>query len=204
MKPTQEAGRIDWPAVHRHLATVSRQLEGQMTIPPERFRAILQARARTLAAEPPPAAGRRLQVLEFFLAGEHYAIESKWVRAVLPLSELTPLPGTPGFVLGIIHVRGQVVSVLDIKKFFDLPEQGLSDLNRVILLADGTMQFGILADRIVGATPLLLDDLQSPLPTLTGVRAEYLLGITRRHEVVLDGRKLLSDPAVVVDQEVTR
>ncbi len=206
MKPVHSpsATAIDWDGVRGCLADVERGLADQFTPSPELQREILRGRARALAQEAPAPAGASSEVLEFILAQEHYAIESAWVREVVPLRELTPLPGVPAFVLGIIHLRGQIVSVLDLKKFFELPDKGLSDLDKAIVLSDGAMQFAILADRIVGVRRLLLTDLQPPLATLTGIRADYLLGITRQREVLLDGRKLLADLAIVVSEEGTR
>ena len=82
---------------------------------------ILKARAKALALEPEreKRKGEYLEVVEFLLAYETYAIETAYVREVYPLKELTVLPCTPPFVLGIINVRGQILSVIDIKKFFD-------------------------------------------------------------------------------------
>ncbi|MDP3511213.1 MAG: chemotaxis protein CheW [Sulfuritalea sp.] len=202
MKPASTSKAIDWSEVRRRLEAAGQLLDAGFAPPPEQRRVILAARARALAAEPPPAPGPGFEALEFLLAREHYALETSWVREVYPLRELTPLPGTPDFVMGIIHVRGRIVSVLDIKTFFELPAQGLSDLNKVIVLGDGAMEFGILGDAIVGVRRIPRDDLQAPLPTLTDIRAEYLMGITRQRQVVLDGHKLLSDPAIVVAAEV--
>lgn len=202
MKPARSGKAIDWSAVRRRLDAAGQRLDEEFAPPPATCLAILEARARALAAEPPAAPGPGFDALEFLLAGEHYALETNWVREVFPLREFTPLPGTPNFVLGIVHLRGRIVSLLDLKQFFELPVQGLSDLNKVIVLGDAKMEFAILADAIVGVRRILRADLQAPLPTLTGIRAEYLLGITRQREVVLDGYKLLADPAIVVDAEV--
>ena len=202
MKPPRTRKAIDWGEVRRRLEVAGQILEEEFAPPPDKARAILEARARALAAEPAAAPGPGFEALEFLLAREHYALETSWVREVFPLREFTPLPGTPDFVLGIIHVRGRIVSVLDLKKFFELPAQGLSDLNKVIVLGNGAMEFGILGDAIVGVRRIAQDDLQAPLPTLTDIRTEYLMGITRQREVVLDGHKLLSDPAIVVAADV--
>lgn len=204
MKASEEnaAAGIDWAASYRRLAAAAEALEGRFALAPEAAREVLRERARALAAEPPPEPGLCMEVLEFVLAREHYAIATDWVQEVVPLRELTPLPGTPAFVLGIMHLRGRVVSVLDIGRFFELPDRGLSDLNKVIVIGDGGMEFGVLADLIVGVRALPVDDIQPPLPTLTGIRADYLMGITRQREVVLDGGRLLADPAIVVAEEV--
>jgi len=99
-------------------------------------------------------------------------------------------------------VRGQILSVLDIKKFFELPEKGLTDLNKVIILSADGMEFGILADAIAGARTVAVGELQTSLPTLTGIREEYLMGITKDLTVILDAKKLLSDKSIVVHELV--
>ncbi|RKP46456.1 chemotaxis protein CheW [Trinickia fusca] len=198
MKRTERRGAIDWADARHRLDSVEQALADHAALPPDTLKAILEARARSLAAEPPLPRGNGVEILAFKLAQEHYAIETTWVREVLVLRDLVPMPSTPAFVLGVVNVRGKIISVLDIKTFFELPEKGLTDLNRVILLSDGAMEFGLLADVIEGVRFIEADDLQPPLPTLTGIRAEYLMGITRQRQVVLDGRKLLADPAIVV------
>ncbi len=88
--------------------------------------------------------------MKFLLTHENYGIESVYVREVHPLKELTPLPCTPSFVLGIINVRGQILSVIDLKKFFDLPAQEPTSLNKVIIFHNNRIEFGILADAVIG------------------------------------------------------
>jgi purine-binding chemotaxis protein CheW len=164
----------------------------------------LRARARALARPPAPtpAAETLLEVLEFRLAQERYAIETRYVREVYPLKDLTPLPCTPPFVLGIVNVRGRILPVFDLKKFFDLPEQGLTDLHRIILIEGNEMELGLLADVTVGVRSLPADSLQPSLPTLTGIRSEYLKGVTAERLVVLDVARILADPRIIVHEEV--
>jgi len=171
---------------------------------PEEEQGILHARARALAREPDREKAREasLEIMEFLLGYETYGIEMSWVREALPLKDLTPVPCTPPFVLGLIGVRGQILSVIDIRKFFDLPEKGLTDLNKVIVIRDEGMEFGILADAVLGVRSIPLTGLQPSLPTLTGVREEYLRGVTQERLVVLDGRKLLNDKRLVVHEEI--
>ena len=72
-------------------------------------------------------------------------------------------------------MRGKILSVIDLRTFFDLPNRGLSDLNKVIVLHDGTMEFGVLADAIIAARWIPRSDLLPSLPTLTEIRAEYIV-----------------------------
>jgi purine-binding chemotaxis protein CheW len=192
---------FDWDRLHQRLeaarANVSRDLSQ------DEIKGLLRARARALARKPvQESAEGSMEVLEFLLTYETYAIELSWIAETCPLTDLTPLPGTPPFVAGIINVRGHIMSVLDLRKFFDLPIKGLTNLNKVIILHNGDMEFGILADEIIGTRSLPLADVQSSLPTLTGIREEYLKGVTRERMVLLDGARLLADRNLIVYQEI--
>lgn len=166
--------------------------------------AILRARARLLAKPLAEAPGEAavLDVLEFRLAQERYALEARHVREVYPLKDLTPLPCTPPFVLGIVNVRGRILPVIDLKRFFDLPDEGLTDLHRIILVEGAGLELGLLADAIVDVHSVAADALQAPLPTLTGIRSDYVKGITGEHLVVLDVDRMLDDPRILVHENV--
>jgi purine-binding chemotaxis protein CheW len=165
---------------------------------------ILRARAQALAraAEQAQAQATMLEVLEFRLASERYAVETRHIQEVHPFRELTPLPCTPAFVLGVVNVRGRILPVLDIKRFFGLPEQGLTDLHRIILVHGQDLELGLLADVIVAVRKVKADDLQPTLATFTGIHAEYLRGIDTERLVVLDLDRILCDPKIIVHDEV--
>ena len=200
----RKQGAIDWREVHQRLETARAAVERGWTPDPGEAKRVLKARAQALARKPEKAqaADAELEVLEFFLAHEKYAVESRHVREVYPLENLTPLPCTPPFVLGIVNLRGEIVSVLDIKKFFDLPERGLTDLNKVIVLQSGQMLFGILADTIAGVRRIPMAGIQPSLPTLAGIREKYLKGITPDRTILLDAEKLLADEQIIVQEQV--
>ena len=197
------ASRINWGEVHRRLERTQAALEQRTTLTADEMKVILKARAKALAPEQEAdqCEQDRLEVIEFVLADEKYAVESSFVREVCPFKEFTPIPGTPAFVLGVMNVRGEIISVVDLKKFFGLPEKGLPDLRKVILINDGEMEFGLLADTVTGLRHILLQDLQATLPTLTGARKEFLKGVTAARVAVLDSARLLSDERMLVDQK---
>ena len=202
-KKISRPGPIDWEEVNKRLAASRKTLEQGWKPGPEEKRTILRDRAKALARETKKDdSGEKIEFLEFLLAYERYGMESSFVREVYPLKDLTPVPCTPAHVLGIINVRGQILSVLDLKRFFDLPEKGLGDLNKVIILKGGAMEFGVLADVILGVRTLPLSSLQQAMPTLTGIREEYLKGITADRAVILDGSKILLDAKIVVNEQV--
>ena len=165
--------------------------------------AILKRRAQALASVPPEENGEeQLEIVEFTLAHEHYALETRHVREVYSLRELTSLPCTPPFVLGVINVRGHIVAIIDLKQFFDLPHGGLTGGTKVILIGDENGQMGIAVDAVSGVRHMPASALQPPLSTLTGIRADYLRGITGERVAVLDATAIWADPRLIVDDEV--
>jgi purine-binding chemotaxis protein CheW len=192
----------DWSEIRQRLDNARTALERTLAPIPELVARTLKARAEALAREPAKAeAADTVEAVVFRLAHETYAVEARYVREVSRLENLTPLPCTPAFVLGVVNLRGQIVSVIDMRKFFALPEKGLSDLNRVIVLRSEEMAFGLLADAIVGVGRIARADIQPSLPTLTGIREKYLQGVTREGVVVLDAARLLADERIVVREQ---
>lgn len=168
------------------------------------IRSLLKMRAVAMAKEPEQKreTSSVTEIIEFTLANESYGIESAFVREVYPLKDFTPLPGVPSFILGIVNVRGQILPVVDLKKFFNLPEKGLGELDKVIILHDERMEFGILADAVNG-TKTVYDEDVLPVPlTVKGIREEYLKGVTKESLIVLNAGKLLSDKNIVVNDRV--
>jgi purine-binding chemotaxis protein CheW len=202
--PQKTKAEIDWREIERRMALSRVAIDRIWAPTDEDSQRILIERARTLAQEAVPAesADASIEVIEFSLAHERYAIASEYVRGVDPLDDFTPLPCTPLFVLGIVNVRGEILSVIDLKKFFDLPAHGLTDLNKVIVLESAEMVFGIVADAITGVRRIKRADIQSSLPTLTGIREDYLLGVSTERVVILDAEKLLTDGKLVVQEQV--
>jgi purine-binding chemotaxis protein CheW len=191
----------NWKLIRARMADSAAAVEHGAGCTPEQRREALKARARRYALE--PDAGRQVEdsfeFLEFRLASENYGIDLPFVMEVQPLRSLTSLPGTPEFIIGIINVRGKVYSVINLKKFFELPVKELSDLNKVIIIRHGNIEFGVLADAVIGVRRIPASDIQPPLPTLIGIRQKYLKGVTREQLVLLDAEKLLSDKSLIVN-----
>lgn len=170
----------------------------------EETREILKLRAIEMAreVEEEKAFSPIIQLITFMLANETYGLESEYIREVYPLKEFTPLPGVPRYVLGIINVHGQIIPVIDLKKLFSLPEQGLTELNKVIILQNEQMEFGILADLVHGTNNIEVGEIRKAPHTLNGIGQEYLKGVTKERLIVLNAAKLLNDKDIVVNDEV--
>jgi len=161
---------------------------------------ILRARARKLAAEETlPDQTDYLSVLAFRLAKESYGIELRHISGVHPLKGLAYIPGAPNFILGIINMRGQILSVVDLKIIFDLGDDASGNNRMVIILKNVDMEFCLAADEIIGVHQIPAEGITASLPTLTGIRSEYLLGVSGDGMVILDGKKLLNAPEMRID-----
>ena len=170
------------------------------------IRSLLKMRAVSMAIEPEQKrdSSTIIEIIEFTLAAESYGIESAFVREVCILKDFTPLPGIPSFILGIVNVHGQLLPVIDLKIFFNLPEKGLGELNKVIILCDDQMEFGILADEVNGTKAIYREEIL-PVPlTITGIGEKYLKGVTKDRLIILSAKNLLSDKKIVVNEEVTQ
>ena len=159
-----------------------------------RNKEILQTRAAELASgkddfQPDSAS---LEIITFMLAGESYGIESEFVREVYSMKDFTQLPGLPAHIFGLINVRGRILTVVDIKSLFNLPSSGFGEFNKVIILHNEQMEFGILSDVVLGTAMISEDSIQNVPETITGIGEKYLKGVTKDHLIILNARVLLA------------
>lgn len=162
---------------------------------------ILKKRAELLAKSPvePEINSNIIEILTFKLNCEQYGIESAYIKEVYRFRDYTPLPCTPPFVYGLVNVRRRIISIIDLKVFFGMPsDEGLE--RKAIILSHGDMEFGLLCYGQPEIKKIHSDKLQSALPTMTGIRQEFLQGMTADGIVILDGKKLLASKHMVVNE----
>ncbi len=172
--------------------------------PPEEVKRILRDRAHALAKPLAEVRTREevLDLLVFSLAGERYGVETAHVLEVISLRELTPVPCTPPAILGVVNHRGRILPVLDLRRLFDLPGQGVIEGSRVVAVEVGRMMCGIFADGVAGTIQVAAHEVAHP-PTLThgGGRQAFIRGVTGEMIVVLDLEALARDQRIVVNEE---
>ena len=192
----------DWDEFRRRLNEAKAALAGDAA--PEDEAHILNQRARKLAGETAAetAPGDLIELVEFALGGEHYALELALVREVCALKDFTPVPCTPDFVVGVINLRGEIHTIIDLRRFFDLPESGITELNKVLVVEGEGLRLGILADAIHGVCTVSRAKVEAPPPTLNSQQADYLLGVTGDRLIVLDAARIIVDPRLIVDEQV--
>ncbi len=168
-------------------------------------RAVLKARARVLAKPRLKEEDKTdlVEVVQFILSGETYAVQTSDIREVLYLKDVTKLPSAPSFVVGVISLRGQIIVIIDIRRFFELPQAEFSVFNKVIIVEHGDVVLGFTADEVTGVRNIDHSSIQLSLPSLAGKRAKFLRGITTDRVTILDVEKMLQDSELLVNEEVT-
>ena len=145
-------------------------------------------------------AKNNIEVLEFLLVYDRYGIELEYLTAVYPLIEYTPLPCTPHFIEGVVNIRGQIISIIDIRKYFNLPEKCITDLDKLIIVHNEELEVGILADEILGIQSFPVDFIEPCIPSVTDVPPRYLRGIVEKSLIILDMKELLSGDIIVHEE----
>ena len=118
---------------------------------------------------PPPAepedGAPPVNHIVFGLGGARYAVSIRSVLELDRLSPITPVPNTPEFVLGVTNVRGDVVSVLDLRRLLGLPPLARPETGRLIQVRPSgrAVRSGVLVDSILGMRPVRLDQLEPDL-----------------------------------------
>jgi purine-binding chemotaxis protein CheW len=195
-------GPVDWQLVRERLARIEAAIAGTERLSPGQVAAVLEDRARALARVPPRQvdASKVVDVAAFGLAGEQYCIEARYVCEVTRVGELTPIPGAPVHLAGLLSLRGDVLSVFDLRTFFGVPTDGVTELSRVLVPGDARPEFGLLADAVFDVRSLRIADVHELPGTFAGAGREFLRGVTSSALIVVDGAALLRDPRLFIDQ----
>ncbi len=140
----------------------------------------------------------QIAIVGFTLHPEKYAFEVVNVSEVLTMNELTPIPGTPAFIMGVVNLRGHIISVVNLKSFLGLTEGGLTQLNKIIVISDGKMIFGVLADEITGFSNFPSDKLLEPPVNLNGLLAEFVKGTLSDGTILLNASRMLTSKHLII------
>jgi purine-binding chemotaxis protein CheW len=199
---SQRVRTIDWQQIRDRLARAIAATEEALHLSPARARRVLEERAQILARVPATAAqaGEVLTLATFILANERYAIETDYVREVVRVIDCVPVPGAPDFLVGLLNLRGEILAVIDLRKFLGVASGGLTELSRVLVLGGERAEFGIVADEAREVTTLRRDEVHEPPASVSGTGREYVKGVTQDALIVLDGAVLLQDARLFIDQ----
>ena len=137
-----------------------------------------------------------LQWVTFQLEEETYGINVMQVREVLRYTDIAPVPGAPDYVLGIINLRGNVVTVIDTRSRFGLIEGEVTDNTRIIVIESEKQVIGILVDSVAEVVYLRSSEIDTTPSVGTEESSKFIQGVSNRDGkllILVDLNKLLTD-----------
>lgn len=166
---------------------------------------VLEQRARLAARRPPTADDTaRLSVLAFHMGQSAFAVETRHVLEVCAPAGMTDIPCAPGFIGGVIALRGRILAIVDLAALFGLAAEAPTPEERVVVLRGGGMEFGLRVHAVDGVMQVPVPEPDTSLPAFTGHYERFFLGISGQELAVLDGERLLADDALKVSGRTAR
>ena len=118
----------------------------------------------------------------FYLEEEKYGINVMLVREVLKNTEIAPVPGSPPFVLRIINLRGNVVTVVDTRTRFGLSSREEDDASRIIVIEMGEHAIGMMVDSVAEVITLRASEIEFAPNVGNDDSAKYIQGVSNQGE----------------------
>lgn len=165
--------------------------------------ATLAERARRYAQPIADAAqpdSETLTVLAFERGNSHYALPVQAVMRSLGAPRITPVPCTPLYYLGVVNVRGRILTAFDLPAFWGVAQDDLGTPPRLIVANAAGLEIAIGADEILGLQDILATSIVPP--TLAGVQLSHVQGISPDGTIILDVESLFKDKRLTVHEEL--
>lgn len=135
------------------------------------------------------------QWVTFRLEDETYGINVMQVQEVLPMTDIAPVPGAPPFVMGIINLRGNVVTVIDTRMRFGLSTRELEEGGRIVVIEAGDQVAGMLVDSVAEVIEVKAAEVDVAPGVGNEESARYIYGVVSRDEqllILIDINKMLT------------
>jgi purine-binding chemotaxis protein CheW len=137
-----------------------------------------------------------MQCVTFRLEDEIYGINVMQVQEVLRVTEIAPVPGAPDYVLGIINLRGNVVTVVDTRERLGLGSKEVDESTRIVIIEADKLVVGILVDAVAEVVDLRTSEIESAPSVGNDESSKYIQGVASRDGdllILVDLNKLLND-----------
>lgn len=137
-----------------------------------------------------------LQWVTFRLGNETYGLNVMQVREVLRYTEISPVPGAPSYVIGIINLRGNVVTVIDTRERFGLQTTEVTDDTRIVILESDNQVVGILVDSVAEVVYLKASEIETAPNVGNDESSRYIQGVCHKNDellILIEIAKLLTE-----------
>jgi purine-binding chemotaxis protein CheW len=137
-----------------------------------------------------------LQYVTFRLDDETYGIDVMQIQEVLRYTEIAPVPGAPDYVLGIINLRGNVVTVIDTRRRFGLADSEITDASRIVVMESANQVMGILVDSVAEVVYLKSSEIETAPNVGNEESAKFIQGVCNKNGeliILVEFDKMLND-----------
>ena len=127
-----------------------------------------------------------IQLVTFNLLGEEFGLPILDVREIIRMTDITPVPHAPGFVEGVINLRGQILPIVDLRKRFNLEAKDMDESTRIIVVDVNNAQMGLIVDGVSEVLRIPAETIAPPPQIVAaGIGAEYIKGIGHFNEMMI-------------------
>ncbi|MEO6696693.1 MAG: chemotaxis protein CheW [Gammaproteobacteria bacterium] len=136
-----------------------------------------------------------LQWVTFRMDNETYGVNVMQIQEVLRMTEIAPVPGAPEYVLGIINLRGNVVTVIDTRKRFGLEPRETDDATRIVITEIEQQVIGMLVDAVAEVVDVRMSEIETAPNVGNDDSSRFIQGVSSREGellILVDLNKLLS------------
>lgn len=183
---------------------ISELLNTSMT--PEMQEKILIERAERLSrVDKIEDTGEKMDAVIFQLGNDYFALEAQYIHEIRQIGEITPVPCTPDFVLGITSVRGSIYSALDIRKSFGAEEKQVSSESMFILTIWNKIEVCLLVDAVLEKRGIPKRDVKPIVTGSKNANLNYVLGFILLNDkmvTLIDWNSYIAQASIIVNEEV--
>lgn len=136
-----------------------------------------------------------VQVVAFKLGAEEYGVDIGQVREINRLVPITRVPRVPGYVEGVINLRGQLLPIIDLRARFEMPRVAPTRTTRIVVAEIGTRRVGMIVDAVSEVVQIPFEQVENAPEMLAGLATEYIRGVGKvddRLIILLDVTKMIS------------
>lgn len=144
--------------------------------------------------------------LTFCLGKESYGLEIRHVTEIIVLQEITKVPDLPEFIIGVVNLRGNVISVMDMRKRFSLEQKDYDDRTCIIVVNIKGIAVGLLVDTVNEVLNIPQEQVDPPPKTHSGIKSNYITGmgkVEKQVKILLDIEKVLYEEELAIIQQVS-
>lgn len=196
------------PALLSKLGEQLERLEQAQDCKPERK--IKEKEADIVSKQAQKTDAREGKYLTFVLDGEEYGVGVKKIKEIIGMLPITPVPQTPGFVLGVINLRGKVIPVVDLRLRFEMEARRYSDCTCIVVMeieteTVGIIQTGIVVDSVSEVLNIKAEEIENTPSFGVQLNTDYILGMAKMEggvKILLDIDQVLSAREMSLLEEV--